>query len=199
MNIDEIESFISSLKPVQNIEFSDIPKLDLYMDQVIQLFENKFSISLRNSKEKVLTKTMINNYSKDKLFMATKNKKYSPQHIILLSLIYQLKGSLSISDIKTALQPVVKSIEENDEYSSEHFYQLYLDIFKQDVNNYMNTINTRISELIESSSAASDASKNFENNLLILMSLITMSNLYRKTAEKLIDEYMSSNGKKSGS
>ena len=50
--------------------------------------------------EKVLTKTMINNYAKGKLFIPIKNKKYSKQHIMLINLIYQLKGALSINDIK---------------------------------------------------------------------------------------------------
>jgi hypothetical protein len=195
MNIDEIEKLISSLKPIQNIELSDIPMLDLYMDQVIQLFENKFSETLRNTKEKVLTKTMINNYSKDKIFMSTKNKKYSPEHIILLSLIYQMKGSLSISDIKTALNPIVKSIEDNDVYSAEHFYKLYSEIFKQDTTTYIDTINTRITELTNLNSERVENFTDSENNLLIIMSLITMSNLYRKTAEKIIDQFMINNEK----
>lgn len=195
MNNNEIEKLVSSIKPIQNIELSDIPMLDLYMDQVIQLFENKFSETLRNTKEKVLTKTMINNYSKDKLFMGAKNKKYSPEHIIILSLIYQLKGGLSINDIKTSLNPIVKSIEENDDYSVEHFYDLYLDIFKQDTTAYVATINARIAELTKFTSNADENLKDFENNLLILTSLITMSNLYRKTAEKLIDQYLTNSEK----
>ncbi|WP_361920449.1 DUF1836 domain-containing protein [Streptomyces sp. NPDC046876] len=38
----------------------DIPKIDLYIDQVIQLFESSFVDSKRRSDEKILTKTMIN-------------------------------------------------------------------------------------------------------------------------------------------
>ena len=52
----------------KTIHPDEIPKLDLYMDQLIQLFENKFKDTLRNDKEKVLTKTMVNKYGKDKLF-----------------------------------------------------------------------------------------------------------------------------------
>lgn len=195
MNLNDINQILDEFSPEQNIELSDIPMLDLYMDQVIQIFESKFSNSTRSDKEKVLTKTMINNYSKDKLFMATKNKKYTPEHMILLSMIYQLKGSLSISDIKTILNPIVKALEENHSYSAEYFYKLYLDIFKQDVINFKANANARFSELIELSSEAASNSKDFENILLVIMSLVTMSNLYRKTAEKLIDQFLSSTEK----
>ena len=85
---------------------TDIPDIDLYMDQVIQLFDSKYQPSLRNEEDKVLTKTMINNYAKGKLLFPIKNKKYSKEHIMLISLIYQLKGSLSINDIKSVLEPL---------------------------------------------------------------------------------------------
>lgn len=62
----------------------EIPNIDLYMDQVIQLFENKFADSKRNEAEKVFTKTMINNYAKGKLIFPIKNKKYLREHLILI-------------------------------------------------------------------------------------------------------------------
>ena len=42
------------------------------MDQVIQLFESKLSEQKRNDDEKILTKTMINNYAKGKVIIANK-------------------------------------------------------------------------------------------------------------------------------
>ena len=59
------------------ITLDDLPDIDLYMDQVIQIFENKLEKTKRNQDEKILTKTMINNYAKGKLFFPIKNKKYT--------------------------------------------------------------------------------------------------------------------------
>lgn len=87
-NIDEL---LEKLYLDTQLTIEEIPDIDLYMDQVIQLFENKFSQTKRNDEEKILTKTMINNYAKGKLFFPVKNKKYSKEHIMLISMIYQMK------------------------------------------------------------------------------------------------------------
>ena len=92
----DIIEILNSLPLESNIKLDEVPEIDLYMDQVIQLFESKLSNQKRNDDEKILTKTMINNYAKGKLLLPIKNKKYSKEHIILMSLIYNLKGALSI-------------------------------------------------------------------------------------------------------
>lgn len=79
---------------------SDIPKLDLYMDQVLTLFDEHLRDNKRSPDDKLLTKTMINNYSKERLLQPVKGKKYSRQHIMQLLCIYQLKQSLLLSDVK---------------------------------------------------------------------------------------------------
>ena len=75
MNKEDVKDIIKKQSKEEKIQLEDIPELDLYMDQVIQLFEKKLSSSKRNEEDKVLTKTMINNYAKAKLLMPIKNKK----------------------------------------------------------------------------------------------------------------------------
>lgn len=72
--MENINEIIEKLGLETNLALEEIPNIDLYMDQVIQLFENKFSESRRNPEEKVLTKTMINNYAKGKLVFPIHNK-----------------------------------------------------------------------------------------------------------------------------
>ncbi|MBV1821241.1 DUF1836 domain-containing protein, partial [Bacteroidales bacterium MSK.15.36] len=74
---NEILETIKDLNLNETIPLSDIPKIYLYMDQVITLFENALSKTKRNNDDKILTKTMINNYTKDKLLMPADKKKYS--------------------------------------------------------------------------------------------------------------------------
>ena len=94
MNKEEVKDIIKKEANEEKIQLEDMPEIDLYMDQVIQLFENKLASNKRNKDDKVLTKTMINNYAKAKLLMTIKNKKYSKEHLILMSLIYEFKGAL---------------------------------------------------------------------------------------------------------
>ncbi len=77
-----------------------VPALDLYMDQVLTLLEEGLADTRRHPDEKLITKTMINNYSKEKLLSALKGKKYSHQHIMQILCIYQLKQMLSLTDVK---------------------------------------------------------------------------------------------------
>ena len=87
MNETSIDEIIKKLALTERVEEKDIPEIDLYMDQVIQIFEQKLSNSKRKDSDKVLTKTMINNYAKAKLLMSIKNKKYSKEHLLLMSMI----------------------------------------------------------------------------------------------------------------
>ncbi|KFX57765.1 hypothetical protein KU41_03215 [Clostridium botulinum] len=172
----------------KKINLEDIPELDLYMDQVIQLFENKLSVLKRKEEDKVLTKTMINNYAKAKLLMSIKNKKYSKEHLILMSLIYDLKGALSINDIKLTLDNIVKKYENNEEYDLRSLYKTYLDMNCQDVNEfkeYMNDKEENVKNLLSENNINGD----FEEKFLLVGSMISMSNMYRRMGETLIDEY----------
>jgi len=81
-----------------------IPEIDLYMDQLTTFMEEKLRVCKRGADEKILTKTMINNYSKDKMLPPSVNKKYSREHMMRLVMIYHLKSVLSIQDIHTLLK-----------------------------------------------------------------------------------------------
>lgn len=72
--MENIKHIVDSLALETNLTLDEIPNIDLYMDQVIQLFENKFNDTKRNQEDKILTKTMINNYAKGKLIFPIQNK-----------------------------------------------------------------------------------------------------------------------------
>lgn len=110
MTIDKdnlLNSILESLDHLQYIKAEDIPGIDLYMDQVTTLMEKKLKSSARNPEEdKILTKTMINNYAKNDLLPPPVKKKYSREHVLMLIFIYYLKGVLSINDIQALLNPL---------------------------------------------------------------------------------------------
>ncbi|MEI4768285.1 DUF1836 domain-containing protein [Psychrobacillus sp. FJAT-51614] len=186
INSDEI---LKKLAIESNIRQEEIPDIDLYMDQVIQLFDSKFMKSLRNEEEKVLTKTMINNYAKGKLFIPIKNKKYSKEHIMLISMIYQLKGALSINDIKAILAPVNERIEKEN-FDLESFYSTLIELQQKNINNITDQIKIQEHEI-----------EMLENDdqlkqILFISALSNMSNAFRKAAEILVDDLLENNKKK---
>lgn len=113
-NNDLINSILESLSRVEHIKTDEIPDIDLYMDQVTTLMENKLRATTRYpGEDKIMTKTMINNYAKNDLLPPPVKKKYSKEHVLLLIFIYYYKSILSISDIQTLLQPITEKYFHN--------------------------------------------------------------------------------------
>jgi len=93
----------------KSVRVEDIPALELYMDQVTGLLEKHLRGTTRHPEtDKVMTKTMINNYVKNKVMIPPVRKKYSLDHILLLAMIYHFKNVLSIVDIQKALGPIME-------------------------------------------------------------------------------------------
>ena len=104
---DLLNSIMESLSRIQYIKSADIPNIDLYMDQVTTFMESKLKNTSRNPEaDKILTKTMINNYAKNDLLPPPVKKKYSKEHVLMLIFIYYYKSILSINDIQTLLKPI---------------------------------------------------------------------------------------------
>lgn len=117
MRIDEkdlLNSILESLNRIDYIKPEDIPNIDLYMDQVTTFMNEQLAATKRHPDDKILTKTMINNYTKNNLLPPPDKKKYSKEHLLTLIFIYYFKGILSISDIQYLLNPIT------DRYFSEN-------------------------------------------------------------------------------
>ncbi|MBU5317513.1 DUF1836 domain-containing protein [Clostridium bornimense] len=183
--MNEIFEFPESLF-ITDIPIDEIPSIDLYMDQVISLFETNLSSSKRNSDDAILTKTMINNYSKNKLLMSSNKKKYSKNHIILMILIYNLKQILSITDIKKLLNPLVTDYENNTEIFniqkiySDFLYMKHKYIISNEVD--FNIIEKEIVALYKDHSESE-----FLVKLLYILLTSSLSVRYKRISESLID------------
>ncbi|SKC08613.1 protein of unknown function [Lachnospiraceae bacterium] len=101
-----LESILESLDRIDYIDLEDIPNIELYMDQVTTLMESHLSHSKRYPEDKILTKTMINNYAKNDLLPPPVRKKYSRKHVLMLIFIYYFKNILTINDIKKIMGPL---------------------------------------------------------------------------------------------
>ena len=76
---DILNSILSSLEKIDYIRPREIPDIDLYMDQVTTFMEEHLHSSKRYPEDKILTKTMINNYAKNRLIPPPEKKKYSKE------------------------------------------------------------------------------------------------------------------------
>ena len=101
------------LQEMDYVKVQEIPGIDLYMDQVTTFMEEHLKKTARHPEtDKILTKTMINNYAKSELLLPPVKKKYNMDHMLLLLWIYYLKSFLSIGDIQQILGPVKEHFTE---------------------------------------------------------------------------------------
>ena len=101
--MSELDTLIDAVFSDRDIQPDDVPRLDLYMDQVLSLFENGLAPQKRDPSDKVLTKTMVHNYVKEGLISPVRGKKYTRQQIMQLLCVYHLKQELKLSDVKARM------------------------------------------------------------------------------------------------
>ena len=107
-NEDKLNLLLDYLDRLEYVPASDIPNMNLYMDQVTSFMDEHLASSRHLSDDKILTKTMINNYAKNRLLPAPVKKRYSKNHMLLLILIYYFKNVTTFNDIEQFLAPITE-------------------------------------------------------------------------------------------
>ena len=180
------EDFIKKiLDDIDTFNIDDIPNIDLYMDQVTTYLNDKFANTKRHEADKLMTKTMINNYVKRRLLPSPEKKKYTKDHMMVLIMIYFFKNIISINDVNKLITPLLDSYFHNEEIPLENIINTFLTFAKQC--NLTDSILTEYNECREIFKDANVKDKEY----LETMGLITMlsyDTFVRKIViEKLID------------
>ena len=97
--------------------FNELPDINLYMDQVLNIIENSLIIFSSENDENIITKSMINNYVKQNVIEKPFKKRYKKFHVAYLIIISILKKVLSISEISKIIN--------NQDYEVEEFYNMF--------------------------------------------------------------------------
>lgn len=182
------------LEEIESFNIDDIPNIDLYMDQVTTYLNGKFDTSKRHDDDKLLTKTMINNYAKSRLLPPPEKKKYSKDHMIILILIFFFKNVISINDIQTIVTPLLKDYYNNDDIpnSLEDVTNAFLNhVQKSDL------IEPLIKEFKNSQNIFGDLESSDRESIETIGLIATLSyDMYirKRLIEKLIDSLPSSKG-----
>lgn len=192
MDKETLLKIVEKLSSCKDIQLSDIPCIDLYVDQVTTLFDDKLGDIKREPSEKVLTKTMINNYTKSKIIMPPKNKKYNKNHMILLSLIYNLKQILSINDIKLLFDPLfnrANSAKGVLKVDLDELYNAYLSIKEDDMEKFSDYFSDVFDHVLSVSSETIKDTNNKQTLILLVLALAAQAAFNKRLAESIIDEY----------
>ena len=167
-----LEEEVAKLGLEEYIGLGDIPDLDLYMDQLITLFESKLSHTKR--------------YEGDKVLMPAHKKKYTKDHIILMILLYHLKGIISIGDIKDLFSSL--KIDENlDSHKLANFYEAYLACRDKELSYFNFGIEKRI-EMVNEEMEKMQIQDEKVGAMLLVCTLIEQATYHKRLAEHIIDK-----------
>ena len=145
--------------------------------------------SKRYDSDKILTKTMINNYAKNNLLPPPLKKKYSKEHILVLIFIYYLKNILSINDIQTLLSPLTsKYFTNSDGLTLEDIYKEVFHLEETQILSLEKDVYRKFQKANQMFSEEEDEDREF----LCIFSFISMLALdvyvKKQMIEKMIDE-----------
>ena len=197
---DIISNEIEALKNIKTIAPDDPPDIYLYMDQVTAFLREHLMNDNVHDDDKLLTKTMINNYTKKKLLPPPIKKKYSKQHLYFLTLIYYYKNFLTIDEIHDLLAPITEKYSENDpltiEYTQRYYSKIYVmygnqqDGIVADIKDDLETVRKMIEETKnEEEIPFSDEVEEYLE-LLLLVTVLSNDIYYKKVLiENLIGNF----------
>ena len=186
---DLLQSILDSLDRIDYIRPDDIPDIELYMDQVTTFMDNRLKNAARNPEvDKILTKTMINNYAKNDLLPPPVRKKYSREHMLLLIFIYYFKGILSISDIQTVLKPITdRFFAGNEGLKLETIYNEVFSLEREEVEVMKQDVVRKYHKAQETFSNAAAEDQEFLQTFAFICMLSFDVYVKKMLIEKLID------------
>lgn len=186
---DMLNSILSSISRIDYIKPEDIPNIALYMDQVTTFMESQLSSTKRHPDDKILTKTMINNYTKNNLLPPPVKKKYSKEHVLLLIFIYYFKNILSIKDIETLLAPLSQIYFNNGkDFSLTDIYEEVCELEKSRIDSLAKDVIKMDKMAGETFVNVSDEEQKYLQQFSFICNLAFDVYVKKQLIEKLIDE-----------
>ena len=175
---DVIKQYAHDVVHQTDIMTSQVPSIPLYMDQVLMMMEELLKDNKRNDDDKIMTKTMINNYSKEKIIKPIKGKTYPKEQLLQILMVYRMKNCLTLQEMKRVMQTMYID-EELDEEGFARCYQKMLN-FKQKEKEVLPDL---LASMFDE-----DLVGNKEDDLVALLCLCSVGEQMQKIAHKLIDE-----------
>ena len=190
---DVLNSVLESLSRIDYIHSGDVPNIDLYMDKVTTFMDAQLASTKRYQEDKILTKTMINNYTKNNLLPPPTKKKYSKEHVLLLILIYYFKNILSIKDIESLLKPLnEKYFHSEEDLNLTSIYEEICSMEKAQIEPLKKEIEETFARAESSFTEASEENQAYLQLFSLICSLSFDVYIKKILVEKLIDELLDS-------
>ena len=180
MDAQKLRALMEQAVDDADLVSAEIPSIDLYLEQILQLVADKGNEG-SSTADRMLTKNMINNYSKDGLITPVKGKKYTKEQIVQMLTVYSLKNTLSIEEIGRVMQSVYGS----PEYSGQKLIGAYDKAME-----IKQSQKHRCPEIVQQILAEENLnSENGEDYFAALLAVASLSVYFRNIAKAMLEEY----------
>lgn len=188
-NDETLQDLLKHLDTLSHVKPGMIPNIDLYMDQVTTFMDEHLMNSKRHPDDKVLTKTMINNYAKNNLLPPPNKKKYSKEHILLLIFIYYFKNLISFNDIEQLFKPITSHHFTNeDTIPLLHIYEEIFSLEKEQMARLKADVNLKYERASETFQDAEEEDRDYLQLFSFVCELAFDVYLKKQMIESIIDQ-----------
>ena len=183
-----IDEYVSKGK----IGADSFPDMEIYMDQAETYLNMELGIYKKSEKDKVITKTMIGNYVKHNMLPRPVNKKYSRDHLILLTLIFYLKGTFQMEEIEKIVKPLIDNYnsEFDDKIDLAELYKGILEVQESERENLAANISSSIESIKYHLKETELSDDDMLELFMLIVDLSMKADAQKFLAHKLLQEYI---------
>lgn len=171
------------------IPYSDLPQYDLFLSQVIDFLNDKFT-------EDKYTNNIVQNYIKSEVITKPEDGKkrgYTKIHLVQLVLLSYMRPVLTTEEIKKVFRLAFNEINDrsDDIISWETAYKIFAEIQKESYNKFLSNPVGDEQKLDEIMSTF-DLEEKDEDRIrvfILVMSLIAQASVIKKLVQKIANEY----------
>ena len=186
--INEVAEEISN---TSLISYDDLPKYDLFLSQVIDFLNDKFT-------DDKYTNNIVQNYIKSEVITKPEDGKkrgYTKIHLVQLVLLSYMRPVLTTEEIKKVFSLAFYEINDrtDDIISWETAYKIFSEIQNESFNNYLTPtiINEEKLDSIIKNLNLDEKDENSIRTFVVVMTLIAQASAIKKLVQKIVKEYHS--------
>lgn len=188
-NSDYIKELTEEMSKTSSIAYDDLPKYDLFLSQVIDYLNDKFT-------HEKFTNNIVQNYTKSEVISKPEDGKkrgYTKMHLVQLVLVSYMRPILTTEEIKKVFRLAFNEINDrsDDILSWEEAYKVFVSIQEESLDDcFISSITNekKLEEIIRKFNLRESDEERIRIFLLV-MSLIAQASVIKKLVQKIVNEY----------
>jgi len=172
------------------IDEKSFPEMEIYIDQMARCLNQQLKV-YGDGEKTPINKAMISNYTKHKMIPGPVGKRYTKDHLILMSLVFYLKGCFSMDEIQRLMKPILENIAStwDEKIDVSSMFAEIVDFVKKTEEDLPGRLEMQMNDIKKFLGNRDAADDDTSELIMLITTLVMRSNAERFIAQKLLDEY----------